>query len=176
VLAAKVVRAATSTWIAHRTEQGPAGTILAWTDEGLTPEPVDEREAVDWMREVVNAGLRVYHPRVMLVADAEGLDYTVGEFEGGVTFFEALCAQLANAIAENAPLHRCENETCGTWFSRQVGRADAGQYRTKGVKFCSKSCAKAEMERRYRRTPKGKATAARQRQKAKAAKEAAAAS
>jgi hypothetical protein len=35
-------------------------------------------------------------------------------------------------------------------FVHQLGGAAAGQYRSTGVQFCSPSCARAEMQRRYR--------------------------
>ena len=94
----------------------------------------------------INAGLRRYHVRVELpVTDT----FVFGAPELGL--YSALCLQVANAMAEGATWRRCQNEPCGTPFIRQRGRADDGQFRTKGVVYCSKSCARAQAERERRR-------------------------
>ena len=67
------------------------------------------------------------------------------------SLFAVLCLQLANHIAENAPYHVCQNDSCGHLFVRQRGRAAAGQYRREGVLYCSPACARAQAQRNLRR-------------------------
>jgi hypothetical protein len=55
------------------------------------------------------------------------------------------------------PLKVCANEKCGREFRWQEGRAKQGQYRTKGVRFCSLQCAAAQVQREYRRRRKAEA-------------------
>lgn len=65
--------------------------------------------------------------------------------------YSVCCAELFNHIVEGARYKTCANETCGRLFVRQQGRAEHGQHRTRGVKYCSSECAKAQAQRQYRR-------------------------
>lgn len=64
--------------------------------------------------------------------------------------------QVANDIVKQLDEYTCQNETCGRQFTQQRGTAEFGQYRTKGVMYCSKSCAKAQNARNFRRNEKAK--------------------
>jgi len=68
-----------------------------------------------------------------------------------VPLYSVCCAELFNHIVEGAKYKTCANETCGRLFVRQQGRAEHGQHRTRGVKYCSAECAKAQAQRQYRR-------------------------
>ena len=59
------------------------------------------------------------------------------------------CWQLFNHIAEGATYRRCEN--CDRIFVRQRDGAAQGQYRTEGVKYCSRKCAWAAGQRSWRK-------------------------
>jgi hypothetical protein len=63
----------------------------------------------------------------------------------------ALMVQLHNLMVDGLQIRRCANETCGRPFTRQRGRALKGQYRNTGVIYCDAACAKAQMQREYRR-------------------------
>jgi hypothetical protein len=65
--------------------------------------------------------------------------------------YDGLCAQVFNLVAEGLPVRRCANETCGRAFTRQRDRAQHGQYRTSGVMYCSRACARAQAKRIARR-------------------------
>jgi hypothetical protein len=63
----------------------------------------------------------------------------------------AICAlELFNHIVGDADYRECGNERCGRTFVKQEGRSDKGQHRSRGVIYCSASCARATAQRDYR--------------------------
>lgn len=68
-----------------------------------------------------------------------------------VTVYSVAFLQMYNHMAEGASVRQCENEPCRRDFVRQRGRAEYGQYRTEGVKYCSRECARAQAQRELRR-------------------------
>jgi len=99
---------------------------------------------------IVNFGLREF-PMAIQVAGVEA-DQIAHIWRDGPTLFGFLCLQIADHIASGATLRQCQNESCGQWFSRQSGRAEYGQHRTRGVLlYCSASCARTQGSRAWRR-------------------------
>ena len=98
--------------------------------------------------ETLNTGLRWLHVRV------EGEEIGSGSKPIGVGvprpgLFSALCLQLYNLVLEGeTEIRTCP--VCGVGFVRQRGRAQAGQYRSSGVIYCSKKCANREAARNHR--------------------------
>jgi hypothetical protein len=101
-----------------------------------TPHSADFADAL----EDLNAALFVFAPRVM-VRDAVPLRATI---------YNVFAAQIANDIYEGTTLMKCRNERCPVTFTKQRGRAEYGAHRTKGVLYCSNSCAKAVAQRALR--------------------------
>jgi hypothetical protein len=98
----------------------------------------------------LNKGLRWYHARVELVIAIPTLDPQPMSGIDPIGLYSGLCLQILNLLVEGIPSHQCANEKCGQRFIRQQGRAEAGQYRTTGVDYCSLRCARAQMQRNYR--------------------------
>jgi hypothetical protein len=98
---------------------------------------------------VLNAGIQPLGPRVEIetLDEPEG-GYVIGRPYPRIT--SALCMQMLAFICDGLPAKICENESCGRYFVRQNGRSVYGQFRTTGVRFCSKLCARAETQRQYR--------------------------
>jgi hypothetical protein len=140
-------------WIAYTDDERVIG---AWERAGIADAErrmrptVDEDTAWAWFAGALNAGLAGLPPHVMGFTRLPGgglIEYG----EPTVDLYTALCVQLFNVMVEDGPIRTCANERCGKRFRRQRGRAEYGQYRTEGVRFCSRECAKAQGERERRR-------------------------
>jgi hypothetical protein len=71
--------------------------------------------------------------------------------ETSAPLFEVCAFELFNHIARSDIYRQCENESCGRLFVRQHGRAEHGQSRSQGIKYCTHQCAQAQTQRMYRR-------------------------
>lgn len=117
------------------------------TDVTTAPHPW--RRLALYFEGTLTAGLRVFHPRVTLTEPEHRPAH--GWLAGlTVSLFSTCCLELHNHIAEEAVYRRCENDRCNRLFVRQKGRAEAGQHRREGVKYCSNYCARAVAQRKYR--------------------------
>lgn len=93
--------------------------------------------------------IQPFHPRVRMLEPGSSL--LLPTFQCNVPLHNVLGLELYNHIAEDQPYKTCANETCGRLFVRQRGRAEHGQHRLRGVRYCSKDCARAQARRAYRR-------------------------
>ncbi|MHB8329140.1 MAG: hypothetical protein ACYDD6_05900, partial [Acidimicrobiales bacterium] len=102
----------------------------------------------------LDVGLRPFRARVEYARELPGgAEHIYGAPAAGL--YSAACGQIFNLLVSEETARRCENATCGRVFVHQLGGAVYGQYRSKGVRFCTPSCAKAETQRQYRRRKKG---------------------
>ena len=67
------------------------------------------------------------------------------------TVYSVSFLQMYNHMVESATLRRCANEPCSKSFVRQRGRAKYGQFKTQGIQYCSRECARAQAQRELRR-------------------------
>jgi hypothetical protein len=140
-------------------------------------------ESIDiFLRQVLTDGLRPFQPRLIyadgvavdepteasdaaedeasddLVEEPLTLDEVVANELREAPLYAVCCLELFNHLVEHAQVRRCANERCGRPFARQRGRAEHGQYRLRGVKYCSTYCARAQAQRAYRRRLSGRAS------------------
>ncbi len=133
--------------LAYLEGQGDSAILGAW--QGVAAPSSVHRAW--WLWEwYVNRGLTVFAVHVRAeptVPDKHRLTRPVPNL------YNACCLQLANYLAGDVPVLRCANERCRRPFTRQRGRAreEYGQHRSRGVRYCSHLCAKAQSERDRRR-------------------------
>jgi hypothetical protein len=113
-------------------------------ESDVTLEFSDEANDI-FLRSLLTAGLAPFHPRLIYVNEQPG------DIFENVPLYATCCLELFNHIAEHATYQRCANETCNRPFVRQRGRAEAGQHRSHGVRYCTSTCARSQAQRNYRR-------------------------
>jgi hypothetical protein len=98
-----------------------------------------------FLSRVLTGGLALFPPRVA----AGPVDAQPDR-----PLFAICCLELYNHIVEDAAPRLCMNVTCNRLFVRQKGRAEHGQHRSEGVKYCSKQCARTQAQRDFRQRKK----------------------
>ena len=131
-----------------------------WEQFGVANRQVKKRTAAQreaeeqlaWgsFQSALNKGLQWYHARVELVIAIPTLTPLPMSGIVPIGLYSGLCLQILNLLVEGIPSHQCANTKCSQRFIRQQGRAEAGQYRTTGVDYCSLRCARNQMQRNYR--------------------------
>jgi hypothetical protein len=114
------------------------------------PLPTSRQGAAELVRQGIRSGLVPFHPELRIKTHpGDNRWHTL--YGGGMDFYFICCLEVYNHIAEDASLRACANERCPNLFVHQQGGARYGQHRSRGVKYCSLSCARAQAQREYRK-------------------------
>lgn len=141
------LRAIVAHWHAYD-DADDDGVLAAWSENGFeTPKSIDM--AWDWWVDFFNEGLAQLQVHIEVVSGDPPVRH--GWEWPQITSYTAMLVQIRNDIATKTAWRRCANEMCGDLFARQQGRAEAGQNRSSGVRYCTKACAKAQVQRERRR-------------------------
>lgn len=128
----------------------------AWRDCRLLTLPEHGRFTAARTLELwLTEALWPFHPSVRIDNADEPSGRTPPAW-GAVPLYNRCCLELYNHMAEGLVWRRCANEACEAPFVRQAGRAVLGQHRTRGVRFHTAKCARAQTERERRRRQKEK--------------------
>lgn len=155
-----------TTWLALRREGGLDALVEAeGTEEELTLWQAANSDSEDlWPRDLAHMRellleLKIGNLRSTLNSALKPFSIGIGGLEDRYpTLLAVTFLQLYNHLAENATIRTCANETCHRSFVRQRGRAEYGQNRTTGIKYCTRECARAQAQREHRRRRKTAAT------------------
>lgn len=119
----------------------------AWSDQGFAARDMTVSTSEKLAAQVLTAGLSVFPPVVSV-----GSPRPVSS----PSAFSAAMLQILQMMNTGWSVRFCSNERCGRPFTRQRGRSRYGQgQHSTGVKYCSHSCAKAQLERERRARKRG---------------------
>lgn len=112
----------------------------------VAPAWPSEEEAVRLLVAALNDGLAPFHVHLQIAQTTEG--HNAPWAARPHPLYSVLCLQMANHIAEEAVYRRCDN--CGRLYVRQEGRAEYGQHRRVGTRYCSATCNGSAAQKRFR--------------------------
>jgi len=145
---ARRLRNASRALIANQGQMGVEDLWDAWETTGTNPRdsavfaPDPFESAIVLAAGTITRALTSLGPSVRIRGWADTAETM------GVPLETAIAVQMFNHLYEDADYRRCS--FCGRTFVRQLGRAQKGQYKMRGVEYCSLSCARAAASRDYR--------------------------
>jgi hypothetical protein len=139
-LGATIVRDAVAAWRLLTDE--PDGQQAEWHLTRLSDVSTDERRvaSVEYLEDVVASGLASITPVLTLTLGSEPRDAVLE-----LNLHALCCLELFNHVVAQNDFPRCANESCGRLFVRDE------RARRRGMRYCSRSCARAQAQREFRR-------------------------
>lgn len=141
-----------------------ATALVAWTTRGVAPASTwgviraaeaHSKEAAQLVRSALaDGGWSLWCRKLNAHLRCEVGFHADGAGPRTTDLLTATACQLHNItldVADGLPLRECANESCERYFLRQRGTAQQGQYRSKGVIYCSGRCANTQAQREKRR-------------------------
>jgi len=140
VLGATIIRDAVAAWRLLTDE--PDGDQADWRLNRLTDVPGEERRAAsaEYLNDVIASGLSSITPVLSLTSGAEERDAVLE-----LNLHALCCLELFNHVAAANDFPRCANEACARLFVRDE------RARRRGMRYCSRTCARAQAQREFRR-------------------------
>jgi hypothetical protein len=140
VLGATIIRDAVAAWRLLTDE--PDGDQADWRLNRLTDVTGEERRAAsaDYLNDVIASGLSSITPVLCLTSGSEERDAVLE-----LNLHALCCLELFNHVAAANDFPRCANESCARLFVRDE------RARRRGMRYCSRTCARAQAQREFRR-------------------------
>jgi len=131
-------------------------TEIAW--RSFSPEFIPRHgrsplgELINVFEGMLTRGLSPFYPQVHLQTGNDQPLRARDEWSTGgtVPLYATCCLELYNHLAEKATHSHCANDKCQRLYVRQTGRAEHGQHRSRGTRYCSAHCARAQAQRNLR--------------------------
>ena len=141
MLVVEAVRDAVTAWRVLQGDDELQGEIF-WHLPRLRGVPADElpEAAAEFLTVVLDTGLAAVRPRVSLVMNGDHEPPLLD-----LTLYALCCCELFNHVVSGADFRVCANEACERLFVRD----DTAKRR--GVLYCSRTCARAQAQREFRR-------------------------
>jgi hypothetical protein len=141
MLVVEAVRDAVTAWRVLQDDDQLAHEIF-WHLPRLRGVPPDElpEAAAEFLTVVLDTGLAAVRPRVSLALNGNQEPPLLD-----LTLYALCCCELFNHVVSGADFRVCANEACERLFVRD----DTAKRR--GVLYCSRTCARAQAQREFRR-------------------------
>ena len=143
VLGATVVRDAVSAWRVLTAESDESGARdVEWHLPRLVTVADDElpTAAAEYLNDLLASGLSSFSPTIAVSVDETGAEPVFD-----LNLHTLCCLELFNHVAGGDVFARCANESCGRLFVLDE------RARRRGMRYCSRSCARAQAQREFRR-------------------------
>ncbi len=140
VLGATIIADAVAAWRLLTDE--PDGEEADWRLNRLTEVPGEGRRAAsaEYLNDVITSGLTSITPVLALNNGPEERGAVLD-----LNLHALCCLELFNHVVGGNDFARCANESCARLFVRDE------RARRRGMRYCSRTCARAQAQREFRR-------------------------